>query len=145
MAPGGAPAAARTQEPAAFSCPSAPATPGAGLLGILGPDGQIHNLRTALTVDESFLATARNAGPVEARMRFSGTCQTTGCAQWTGARCGVIDRVMAQIGPLPPKAALQPCTIRQTCRWFDQTGPSACTGCALVVTDTRAATRAAAE
>ena len=38
-----------------------------------------------------------------------------------------------------PQQGLQPCTIRATCRWYDQAGPEACTACALVITDTREA------
>lgn len=131
---GGDPTTAR----APYTCPSAPATPGAGLLGVLGPDGQIHNLRTAMQVDADFLNAAKAAGPPEARMRFTGTCQTSGCKQWTGSRCGVIDRAMAALEP-PPRTELPPCTIRATCRWFAQTGPTACPTCALIITDTRIA------
>ncbi|MES2436096.1 MAG: hypothetical protein V4586_19965 [Pseudomonadota bacterium] len=131
---GGDPPTAR----ASYACPSAPATPGAGLLGVLGPDGKIHNLRTPITVDADFLNAAKAAGPPEARMRFTGTCQTSGCSQWTGSRCGVIDRALQALqAPVQPE--LPPCTIRATCRWFAQTGPKACATCALIVTDTRIA------
>ena len=119
---------------AARSCPSAPATAGASLLGILGADGKIHNLRTKLQVDQAFLETAGDK--VEARMRFTNRCETSGCMQWTGSRCGVIDRAMTMLSE-PIAAKLPACTIRATCRWFDQTGPSACSTCAYIVTDTR--------
>ena len=98
---GGDPIPAR----APYTCPSAPATPGAGLLGVLGPDGQIHNLRTPMQVGADFLNAAKAAGPPEARMRFTGTCQTSGSAQWTATRCGVIDRAMATLKP-PPRTEL---------------------------------------
>lgn len=136
---GGDPPTAR----ASYACPSAPATAGAGLLGVLGPDGRIHNLRTPMSVDADFLSAAKAAGPPEARMRFTGTCQTSGCTQWTGTRCGVIDRAMAALQPpalqAPAQPDLPPCTIRASCRWFAQTGPTACPTCALIVTDTRIA------
>lgn len=126
------------------SCPSAPAAPGAILLGVLGADGHIHNLRTTMTVDADFLAAAGQSGPVEARMRFAGRCQTSGCMQWTGTRCGVIDRAMAimQQAGVPPAPALPPCTIRSDCRWFSQNGPAACGTCTLIVTDTTGAVAA---
>jgi hypothetical protein len=126
-------------DPEERSCPSAPAAPGAGLLGVLGADGRIHNLRTAVRVDAEFLKAASQAGPVEARMRFSGRCQTSGCAQWTGTRCGVIDRAMALVETwkTPVAEDLPPCTIRGDCRWFSQNGPVACGTCTLIVTDTR--------
>jgi hypothetical protein len=124
------------------SCPSAPAAPGSTLLGVLGADGRIHNLRTAMTVDQDFLDAAGSRGPVEARMRFAGRCQTSGCAQWTGTRCGVIDRAMAHLEAaqdLPDATSLPPCVIRTDCRWFDQRGPAACATCSLIVTDTSGA------
>lgn len=111
---------------------------------MLGADGRIRNLKSAITVDQGFLDAAAEAGPVEARMRFSGRCQTGNCAQWTGSRCGVIDRALRhieaalpQLAAPPQTLALPPCTIRQDCRWFDQVGPKACGTCAYIVTDTR--------
>ncbi|MDT8854604.1 hypothetical protein RNZ50_06080 [Paracoccaceae bacterium Fryx2] len=140
-APGGAPAA-RDAEPRA--CPSAPAAPGATLLGFLGPDGRISNLRTTLTVDTDFLEEASRHGPPESRMRFAARCQTSGCTQWTGTRCGVIDRALAHLAALgeEPGTDLPPCTIRATCRWFGQVGATACGACSLIVTDTRDAVAA---
>ncbi|NBZ87268.1 hypothetical protein [Stagnihabitans tardus] len=121
-----------------LACPSAPATPGAGLLGVATPDGHIAYLRTLMQVDADFLATARAAGVPEARMRFTHECQTSACRQWTGSACGVITRVLDAMGPgLSPPAKLSPCPIRGTCRWFAQEGPVACTACAEVLTDTR--------
>ncbi len=124
-----------------YACPSAPAVPGAGLLGVLGADGRIANLRTLMQVDEDFLQAARAAGAPEARMRFTSPCQTKGCSQWTGHSCGVIERVMKSMGDQKPAPlqALQVCTIRSTCRWYAQAGPEACAACALVITDTRKA------
>lgn len=135
MDTGGIPTAA----PAPRACPSAPATPGAGLLGVLGADGRIANLRSLMQVDEGFLQAARAAGAPEARMRFTNPCATKGCSQWTGHSCGVIERVMASMGDAghAPPRPLQPCPIRATCRWYDQAGPEACAACALVITDTR--------
>ena len=135
-------AAAPDQEtlPHSYSCPSAPAAPGVGVLGLLGPDGKIHNLRTPLTADAAFLSAASAEGPAEARMRFTARCQTGACSQWTGTRCGVIDRAMAHLaamGPAPDAGPLPPCTIRGDCRWFAQRGPAACGTCAYIVTDTR--------
>ena len=124
---------------ASLTCPSAPATVGAGLLGMMEADGRIANLRTLMQVDETFLQAARAAGKPEARMRFSGRCQTSGCAQWTGHSCGVIERVMQRVSDLglPSPQSLQPCTIRGTCRWYAQAGAEACAACALVITETR--------
>ena len=122
------------------SCPSARCAPGNTLLGVVGADGRVSNLKTTLTLDEEFVAAAEAAGRPEARMRFAGNCVTSGCSQWTGSRCGVIDRVLGhlenEIDALKSDA-LPPCTIRGTCRWFAQIGDTACAACPLVVTDTR--------
>lgn len=136
MGPGGEASAAR---PANYACPSAPAEPGAGLLGVLATDGKIHNLRTLMPVDEDFLTAVRIRGAPEERMRFSSRCQTLGCSQWTGTRCGVIDRAMKEmeVSGAPPTTKLPPCSIRGTCRWFAQNGAKACPTCAFIVTDTR--------
>jgi hypothetical protein len=127
------------------SCPSAPAAPGNTLLGMLGPDGRIHNMRTAMAVDQAFVERASQQGPPEARMRFAGTCVTSGCKQWTGTRCGVIDRAMRDIeaaGGAAVSDSLPPCTIRATCRWFRQIGADACAACTLIITETRDAVAA---
>lgn len=142
-APGGETvSAARSPAPddAPRSCPSAPAAPGARLLGLLGPDGRVHNVKSVVTVDDGFLQAAAEGGPVEARMRFASRCQTSGCAQWTGSRCGVIDKALAHIeAAIPVEAgALPPCTIRSDCRWYAQTGARACAACSYIVTDRRA-------
>ena len=121
-----------------LACPSAPATPGARLLGVLGRDGRIAHLRSLMQVDEDFLRTARALGPPEARMRFTHRCETSACRQWTGSACGVIQRVLQAMDPgQAPPGSPQPCPIRGTCRWFAQEGTIACSACAEVVTDTR--------
>lgn len=123
------------------TCPSARCAPGNRLLGVIGADGRMRALRTPLPVDDAFAAEAARAGRPEARMRFAGTCVEAGCAQWTGAGCGVIERVLDLLAPDAP-AALPPCAIRGQCRWFGQRGGQACAACADVVTDRRPQTEA---
>ncbi|MDO6588743.1 hypothetical protein DS901_14900 [Loktanella sp. D2R18] len=123
------------------TCPSARCEPGATLLGVKGEDGRINHLRTAMPIDAHFVDTARQAGPPEQRMRFASRCATEGCSQWTGSRCGVIDRVLTHLGTmdLPVQNGLPACPIRATCRWFDQTGAAACHACTYVTTDNASA------
>jgi hypothetical protein len=59
------------------------------------------------------------------------------CSQWTGSRCGVIDRVIDLVGAETDQADLPDCSIRPECRWWKQSGPDACAVCPEVVTDTR--------
>jgi hypothetical protein len=119
------------------TCPSARCAPGNLLLGVKGADGEVHHMRKAMQIDEEFVEKAREKGPPEARMRFASTCATSGCAQWTGTRCGVIDNVLAHLEAIkhPVRTSLPPCPIRATCRWFDQSGEQACQACSLVITD----------
>lgn len=124
-----------TPEGQGRTCPSAPAEPGALLLGVVGPAGRVVPLRSPLRVDADFVATARAEGAPEARMRFASPCREGGCAQWTGERCGVIARVMDHLRPPETAAALPPCLIRASCRWFSERGGAACGVCDLIVTD----------
>lgn len=119
------------------SCPSARCVPGNQLLGVKGSDGHVRHMRTTMTIDGDFVETAQAHGVPEARMRFTSPCATSGCAQWTGTRCGVIDRVMDHLeqARVPLAHTLPPCPIRSTCRWFDQTGEVACRACSMVITD----------
>ncbi len=118
------------------TCPSARAAPGATLLGMVGAGGRIKPLRTAMTVDATFVARARETGPPEARMRFASACVRGACAQWTGTHCGVIERVLTHLGTPAVPETLPPCLIRATCRWFAERGGAACGVCDQVVTDT---------
>lgn len=122
------------------TCPSARCAPGATLIGVLGHDGRIDHVRTPLVIDKDFVDRAEKAGSPEARLRFASNCETSGCAQWTGERCGVIDRVLElmEAPDAPPIAATPPpCVIRSSCRWHAQSGDAACLSCAYVITDTR--------
>ncbi|WP_131801592.1 hypothetical protein [Cognatiyoonia koreensis] len=94
-------------------------------------------MRTPMVVDDNFVEAASAHGTPEARMRFASPCQTKGCAQWTGTRCGVIDNVLKHltVARTPQRDTLPACAIRASCRWFDQTGETACFACELVVTD----------
>jgi hypothetical protein len=119
------------------TCPSARCTPGASLLGVLGADGRIKHVRTPLTIDEDFVTRAHASGPPEARFRFAAPCAEGRCQQWTGAGCGVVEKVLAYLealAPERPRDDVPPCTIRTTCRWYSQRGVLACKACDLVVT-----------
>jgi hypothetical protein len=122
------------QTPAA--CPSARAEPGATLVGVIGVDGRVAYLKTALTIDQGFIDEVAKDGVPEERFRFAGTCVEGACTQWDGkrSRCGVLDGVVPFLGNGEGDGALQPCAIRSACRWFRQDGPSACRICPGVIT-----------
>src|SRR5690242_15816525 len=105
----------RPEEPAA--CPSARAEVGATLLGVIGTDGQVAYLKTALQIDQAFIDETRLDGVPEERFRFANTCVEGKCIQWNGEqkRCGVIDSVIPFLGRGEGTSSLQPCVIRGAC------------------------------
>jgi hypothetical protein len=134
-------------------CPSHRCKPGSDLIGVRQDDGTVAILPQPLPVDQHFVdVVSRDAAAPEQRFRFSNKCIESGCSQWTGARCGVIDNVLQLLAGVPsagdiaPPAAttpptpkesretLPPCGIRPTCRWFLQAGADACRVCPYVVT-----------
>jgi len=116
--------------PTSLLCPSAKCGEGALLIGIIGPDGNAGFLRPALTVDSTFVETARQGQDPEHRFRFAAPCLETSCAQWTGTRCGVIDK--ATFGQPPATGSLPACAVRSRCRWHAQSGLAACETCASI-------------
>ena len=118
-------------------CPSSKCAPGVILLGMLQPDGMIAYTQDRVILDENFVARAsEELFSPEEHFRFSSPCMKGACSQWTGSRCGVIDRVLEVIAPLE-LLSLPKCSIREQCRWFAQSGANACHVCPLVVTDAR--------
>jgi hypothetical protein len=133
-------------------CPNARCHDGAILLGIVLPDGRVAFAEGRTTVDREFvsIATTEGSRAPERRFRFSSPCAQSGCRQWTGTRCGVIDSAIEEataqgpLGPLGPLSndvpvdqELPACGIRADCRWFRQSGADACAVCELVITETR--------
>ena len=102
-------------------------------------DGRVAYAPDRLEVDREFVQLAREGRSPERRFRFAAPCVRGACAQWTGARCGVIDRVLEEL-PVAESAFLAElprCSIRPQCRWFGQRGAAACGACPLIVTDLR--------
>ena len=114
-------------------CPSARCEAGAILLGVVGSDSRVGFIRPLMTIDEQFVEAARRARAPEKRFRFAQPCVAEDCRHWHNSRCGVADaatkRKEAAARPLPA------CSIRPSCRWFSQSGASACAACPYVVTD----------
>ena len=117
-----------------LTCPSSRCEPGATLLGVIEADGTVGYITPRLTIDEAFVERAHEGRRPESRFRFAGQCVESGCRQWTGTRCGVIDRVMGA-GLEPRAGGLPRCAIRSSCRWFAQAGAEACAVCPLVITE----------
>jgi hypothetical protein len=119
-----------------FSCPSSTCKEGANLLGIVQPDGHIAFINQKLTVNEEFVQVATKGRNPEKRFRFSNKCVNSACKQWTGERCGVIDRIIEAVDSISVPAELPDCPIRSECRWYKQCGGKACAVCPEIITDT---------
>jgi len=126
------------------ACPSAVGQEGALLLGVMTPGKRVAFVHPPTRIDAEFAARLRAEGRPEARFRFSASCAESGCPQWTGHGCWVVDRAL-DVDRLAETtdavSALQgtqlpACGIRSSCRWFFQRGPEACAVCPLIVADT---------
>ena len=118
------------------SCPSAPCREGALLIGVMTQRGTLAYVQPPTRVDADFVEKAKALGRPESRFRFSSPCIESGCPQWTGDGCAVVEEVLeAESANAPSSAALPQCAIRSTCRWFFQRGAAACAVCPLVVAD----------
>ena len=137
-------------------CPSWACEAGASLIGIVLANGTVAFSKEAILIDDAFVQAAREGCSLEKRFRFSSTCKRAGCIQWSGDRCGIIDRViLEQELPAPDAAteasryvestAWQPpaCAIRPQWRWHLQAGDAACRACPEVVTDITPASQTA--
>ncbi|WP_149184221.1 hypothetical protein [Streptomyces sp. TRM49041] len=114
-------------------CPSgAPDRPESVVLGVRsGPDGQVDYLAAPLPAAE-VVATLPEGIPPTRVLRFASHCVSE-CANRVGTTCGLADRMLA----LPPPEATGPvprCHLRPHCKWWHQTGPSACHHCPAVAT-----------
>lgn len=116
-------------------CPSARCEEEALLLGVVQADGVVAFLATPLPVTAEFAEIAAQGRAPEKRFRFANTCRESGCRQWDGGRCGVIDDVITRLCTGTEDAPLPRCALRPRCRWFAQTGAPACHVCRGVVTD----------
>lgn len=115
------------------SCPSATLSDGAVLLGIVNENGSVGFIsnKTILT-GELFDEIAAVPEP-EKQFRFSNACVESGCRQWKEGKCSVIQRVLDANSAIEPQ--LPGCSIRNSCRWFFQEGPKACSFCPYIITD----------
>ena len=123
-----------------LTCPSAPAEPGSALFGIVTADAGVAYIAPAIPATDSLLKTLAEDGmAVENRLRFAAPCFREQCVQWSAGRCGLIDRIVADIGGGEAEPhALPACGIRATCRWFAQHKRAACDVCPRVITQPKA-------
>ncbi len=118
-------------------CPSHNCQEGSILLGVVNGDGRVAFSADRIIINQEFVQIARAGRMPERRFRFGGQCVTSGCKQWTGKRCGVIDSITQVMDVNLENVDLPECSIRSECRWFFQSGAEACAICPEIITDLR--------
>lgn len=117
-------------------CPSNKAKTGSELLGVRQEDGTVAILPQTLPVDQAFLDKVSMDGiAAEQKFRFTNKCIESGCQQWNGKGCGVVEQVIQFLDHLPVSETIPDCPIRPTCRWYLQKGPSSCKVCPFIVSE----------
>lgn len=121
-------------EPDSLLCPSYVSKPGAKLFGIQNSNGKIDYLQHPITIDETFVDTAKMGRAAEERFRFAGKCVEKGCHQWntTSHECGLVGAIIQRMNEPLSNAPLH-CPIRSRCRWFAQKGMQAYANCNDVI------------
>lgn len=116
-------------------CPSSTGTEGASILGLVQGNHTVALLPEPLPITKDFIEKAQTHGSLEKRFRFVNKCVKSGCSQWTGSNCGVIELLIKANENMKLDASLRACNIRKNCRWYNEHGSRACHVCVYVVTD----------
>jgi len=119
-----------------LSCPSAqPEWPGAFIFGIVGGSAhepRVKYLSEPLPLTEDLLTLTAPVQPTEV-LRIAAPCVNAACQHFRSGTCRLGQKVAADL----PVAAVElpACLVRDSCRWFNQEGASACFRCPQIVTD----------
>jgi hypothetical protein len=118
-----------------LDCPSAqPEWRGSAVIGVVGgtvKEPRVAFLEATLAVTPELLAKTAPVHPTEV-LRFKATCIEGKCVHFKHRECTLVSRMLAALKPVSED--LPPCQIRNTCRWFYQSGNDACLRCPQVVT-----------
>jgi hypothetical protein len=111
-----------------------PQMPGARVFGVLVGDAtepRVAYLSADTAAELRQLPDLGQIGASEA-LRIAARCQESRCAHYNAARCTPAQRIVES----PPEvvSTLPACTIRSTCRWYQEEGRSACLRCPQIVT-----------
>ena len=124
-------------------CPSAqPGMEGGVAFGVVGgtPEApRLVHLTRALPVTDVLLALSGPVAPTEV-FRFAAPCAGHSCQHFDGEDCRLVKRVV-QILPAVADDT-PPCTLRPSCRWWQQEGKAACARCPQIVTESYAPSEA---
>ena len=117
------------------SCPSSKASEGSIILGVINKNGTVGFISNKTELTPDLYEEMLKKGEPEKRFRFSTGCVETGCNQWQAGKCSVIQKILHFNEDLELEAQLPSCSIRASCRWYYQEGPTACSFCPYVITD----------
>ncbi len=118
-------------------CPSAqPDWEGARVIGVVGgtPERpETAYLDQAQPVTQEILDLAGPVAPAEV-FRFAAPCAGSACGHFDGAehKCRLAEKTVRWVEKAVDN--LPKCSIRASCRWWQQEGPAACRRCPQVVT-----------
>jgi len=117
------------------SCPSSRASEGSVILGVINKNGTVGFISNKAELTPELYREMLKKGEPEKRFRFSNDCVEKGCNQWQAGNCSVIQRILHYNEDLELEAQLPSCSIRDSCRWYFQEGPKACSFCPYIITD----------
>jgi hypothetical protein len=126
-------------------CPSAqPDWDGARVIGVVGgtPERpETAYLDQAQPVTQEILDLAGPVAPAEV-FRFAAPCANSACGHYDGEehKCRLAEKTVRWVEQAVDN--LPKCSIRASCRWWQQEGPAACRRCPQVVTINFAPSRA---
>lgn len=117
-------------------CPSArPEWADSVVFGVLSGTVEaprVAYLKQRQPVTDELIAQASPVTPTEV-FRTAAPCAESGCQHFDGKDCRlamrIVDKLPAVVEELPP------CSIRASCRWWQQEGKAACMRCPQVITD----------
>ena len=118
-------------------CPSAqPDWEGARVIGVVGgtpEQPRTAYLEQAQPVTQEILDLAGPVAPAEV-FRFAAPCAGSACGHYDGAehKCRLAEKTVRWVEQAVDN--LPKCSIRASCRWWQQEGPAACRRCPQVVT-----------
>ena len=119
-------------------CPSAqPEWPGSQIIGVVGGTAdapEVAYLTEPQPVTPELLELTKPVRPAEV-FRFASPCVNGACPHFAEGegKCKIAEKVVRWEPTVVEK--LPACTIRASCRWWQQEGKSACMRCPRVVTE----------
>lgn len=117
-------------------CPSArPESVDSLVFGVVSgtvAEPRVIYLKQPQPLTDELIAKASPITPSEI-FRTAAPCATKSCQHFHGQDCRLAMRIVENLPVV--EVELPPCSIRRTCRWWQQEGKAACMRCPQVITD----------